>query len=327
VNKAIVTIISILAVNTALVGCVSQPSYLCSSNIPQTTPTSRFDEDRTYGVVFDNKSKLTWKVCAEGQSYSDGHCMGTASKFTWENAMQAFGDKGVSWRMPNVDELNSIVEGRCLSPSINTAIFPNTPPTEFWTTSLDDAIPSKAWYVSFTGGDSNSSNKSASHNIRLVRGEDPKVSEERHELILELMAQNRIEELLKQEKDAEQDAAVHCSTKAHCDRLFSLAHTYITSEASKKIKFSADNIIESYEPTDVGDIGMTAVKVPGTGDSAVIRLSVSCMIFGSDIIIENLKVETEPAEKLRSKMKTSKISCLSKKISVYRDFRSFVDEK
>ena len=144
---------------------------------------------------------------------------------------------------------------------------------------------------------------------------------------MELIEQNRIEELLKQEKDAEQDASVSCSNKARCDRLFSLTHTYISSGSSKKIKNATDNIIETYEPAEVGDIGMSAIKIPGTGDSAVVRLSVSCLVFGSDIIIENLKSESEASESLKSKMKKSKIACLSKKISIYRDFRAFVDEK
>jgi hypothetical protein len=325
VNKSIFTTISIASI--ALAGCVSQPAYQCDPGVQETTPTSRFEENRTYGIAFDRKTKLTWKLCAEGQSYSNGHCTGNATGFTWDEAMKAFEYKGDSWRLPNADELKSLVEGQCQKPAINLIVFPNTPSSSFWSSSLDDTDQSKAWSVSFLQGSSNSGDKSARHNVRLVRGEDAKIVEERQEQVLELMEQSRIEELLKQEKAAESNATVSCSNKARCDRIFSLTQTYITSEASKKIKVATDTNIETYDPVEVGDVGMRAVRIPGKGNAEVVRLSVSCMTFGSDIIIENLKSETEAAEGLKSKMKKSKIACLSKKISIYRDFRSFVDDK
>jgi hypothetical protein len=324
VNKSIVTTISI---GIAFAGCASQPAYHCDSKIQETTPTGRFEINQTYGIAFDQKTKLTWNLCAEGQSYSRGHCFGIATGFTWDDAMQTFEHKGDSWRLPNVDELKGIVEAQCQTPAINIAVFPNTPPSSFWSASSDDTNPAKAWDVSFFDGSSNSTDKTVKHNVRLVRGEDAKIVEERQELILELIEQNRIEELLKLEKKAEQDASVSCSNEARCDRLFSLAQTYVTSEASKNIKVSTDKIIETYDPADAGDIGISAIKISGKGDSAEVRLSVSCKVFGSDILIENLKSETEASESLKSKMKNSKIACLSKKISIYRDFRSFVDEK
>jgi hypothetical protein len=300
VNKSIFTTISIASLGITLAGCVSQPAYQCDPGVQETTPASRFEENRTYGIAFDRKTKLTWKLCAEGQSYSNGHCAGNATGFTWDEAMKAFEYKGDSWRLPNADELKSLVEGQCQKPAINLMIFPNTPSSSFWSSSLDDADQSKAWSVSFLQGGSNSGDKSARHNVRLVRGEDAKIVEERQEQVLELMAQSRI---------------------------FSLTQTYITSEASKKIKVATDTNIETYDPVEVGDVGMRAVRIPGKGNAEEVRLSVSCMTFGSDIIIENLKSETEAAEGLKSKMKKSKIACLSKKISIYRDFRSFVDDK
>jgi Protein of unknown function (DUF1566) len=327
VNKSTLTTISIVSIFVTLAGCVSPQVYQCDSSVQEATPVGRFEVNQTYGIAFDRKTKLTWKLCAEGQSHSNGHCTGNAAGYTWEEAMQAFEHKGDSWRLPNVDELKSIVEEQCQKPAINLLVFPNTPPTSFWSASLDDADPARAWYVSFFRGGSNSTDKAARHNIRLVRGEDPKIAEERQEHLLELMEQNRIEELLKQEKDAESAASVGCSNKARCDRIFSLTQTYISSEATAKIKVATDMRIETYEPAAVGDIAMSATRTAGKGGSAEVRLSVSCKIFGSDAIIENLNLETEAAESLKAKMKKSKISCLSKKISIYRDFRSFVDDQ
>jgi hypothetical protein len=327
VKISILTTISVVSIFVTLSGCVSYPAYQCDPGVQEGTPTDRFEMNQTYGIAFDKKTKLTWKLCSEGQSYSNGHCTGNAAVYSWDEAMQAFEYKGDSWRLPNVDELKSIVEGQCQKPAINLIVFPNTTPSSFWSASLDDSDQARAWYVSFFRGSSNSTDKAARYNIRLVRGEDPKIVEERQEHVLELIEQNRIEELLKQEKEAESAASVSCNNKAHCDRMFSLAQTYISSEASTKIKVATDTIIETYEPAAVGDIGMSAIRIPGKGSSAEVRLRVSCKIFGSDTIIQNLNLETEAAESLKAKMKKSKIACLSKKISVYRDFRSFVDDK
>jgi len=327
VNRSVLATISLVTIGTGFAGCVSQPEYQCDSNILETTPTSRFEINRTYGIAFDRKTKLTWKLCSEGQDNSNGHCLGNATEYSWIEAMNTFEYQGDSWRLPNADELNSIVEGQCKKPAINLRVFPNTPSSAYWTASLTDADPSSARYVSFSRGGSNSDDKSARHFVRLVRGEDPRILEERQEQVLELIEQNRIEDLLKQEIEAERVATVSCNTKARCDRIFSLTQTYITSEASKNIKSASDTVIETYDPVETGEIGMRATRISSKGDTAQVRLSVSCMTFGSDIIIDNLKSETEAAESLKSKMKKSKIACLSKKISIYRDFRSFVDDQ
>lgn len=128
----------------------------CDPSKPETTPASRFEINRTDGTAFDTKTKLTWKICAEGQSYADGYCTGDATEFDWDNAVQLFGDNGNSWRLPGVDELGSIVEERCRFPTLNKAIFPDVPKSpSFWSSSPyeHDTDPIHAWFVSV--GDNN----------------------------------------------------------------------------------------------------------------------------------------------------------------------------
>jgi len=322
-----ITILGILSASVTLVACASHPSYQCNSSIQETTPTSRFNVNRADGVVFDEETKLIWKICAEGQRYSRGHCAGVASEITWDEAMQKYENKVDSWRLPSTEELQGLVEEQCKSPAINTAVFPNTPSSPFWSASQDEKNPAKARYLNFFHGRSYSANKSAKYNLRLVRGEGARVLEEQRELVSELMAQSRIEELLKKEKEAESNAFARCSNKASCNRLFALTKTYINSESDKEIKVATDNVIETYDPVEVGSIGMIARMISGEATSAEIRLSVSCMIFGSEILIENLKSETESSEALREKMIESKIACLSKKISTYQSFHSFINER
>ncbi len=309
-----------------LCGCTSIAKNRCDGTSPETGSTTKFDINWTYGIAFDRTTKLTWKLCAEGQTHQDGYCTGNASGYTWDYAMQTFGDSGTGWRLPTVGELSGIVDTQCKSPAINTAVFPSTPSVPFWSATLSEANAGKAKYVDFFSGDSNSESILTKHMVRLVRGEDAKVVEERRELLLELMTQSTTDELLDQEKVAEQKAIVYCRNKSHCDRLFSLTLSYIASETGKKIERVTNTLIQSPEPTNIGDIGMIAQLTPGSGNAGHIRLSVTCKPVGMDTIINNLKSETEGWEKLKIKMKKSKTACLSKKLSVYTDFRSFVDE-
>ena len=305
-----IAIVSVLFVSNIFAGCASQQPYQCNSNIKETSPTSRFNVNRIEGIAYDKETKLTWKVCAEGQSYSFGHCADAATEMTWGEAVKTFGDMGDNWRLPNAEELKSIVEERCKSPAINMMVFRNAPSSSFWSASQNDKNPAKARYVSFFDGNAYYAGKSAEHNIRLVRGEDAKILEERQELMSELMTQSRIEELSKQEKEVGRNAFIKCRNKAHCDRLFTLIKTYITSVSNKDIKIATDKFIETYDPIEVGDIAMIANKIFGVGASAKVRLSVSCKIFGSDVLINNLKSKNEATEALRSKMIESKIACL-----------------
>jgi hypothetical protein len=294
--------------------------------LPETTPTANFDINWTYGIAFDRKTKLTWKLCAEGQVYKDGYCSGNGTQFAWDDAMRIFGDSGTGWRLPNIAELKGIVESRCESPTINESIFHNAPPAPFWSSTLNETDVGRAKYVDFFTGDSRSAGILTKHMVRLVRGEDAKVVEERQELLQELLTQTTTDALIAQVKIAAQRANVTCRNKAHCDKLFSLTLSYIVSETGKPIERTSKSLIKSADPVNVGDIGMTATLTPGPGNTGNISLSVSCKTFGSDVIIDNLKSEIEPWEKLKIKMKKSKAACLSKKLSVYTDFRSFVDE-
>ena len=104
-----------------------------------------------------------------------GHCVDsqcdTASYLKEVNAIGYCGYH--NWRLPTVDELQSIVDYQRYSPSINTVYFPDlhNPNSEqkFWTASpyLDDK--DSAWFITFYDGYSNASHKRNHFSIRLVR--------------------------------------------------------------------------------------------------------------------------------------------------------------
>lgn len=101
-------------------------------------------------VVYDRKTDLTWQRCSHGQRW-DGkeRCIGEVLRLTFDEAKALEAD---GWRVPTLDELTSIVvKGR--KPTIDSAMFPDTPPAYFWATG--DRDTSLSWYVYFENGIAN----------------------------------------------------------------------------------------------------------------------------------------------------------------------------
>ena len=139
--------------------------------IPSATPTRRFLVHGD-GTVTDTATGLMWAQCAEGLSGSA--CTdGGAANFTWEEALIRARDSGLAgytdWRLPNLKELFSLVEERCVNPAINLAVFPNTPASYFWSASPNGNASNNAWNVDCINGNANNNNRDNNHHVRLVR--------------------------------------------------------------------------------------------------------------------------------------------------------------
>lgn len=74
------------------------------------------------------------------------------------------------WRMPSDEELLGITSKDRFSPAIDTAYFPNTVGSYYWTSSPYAANAGNARLVSFGNGGEGSNGKSSNHYVRLVRG-------------------------------------------------------------------------------------------------------------------------------------------------------------
>lgn len=153
----------------------SSTAQTCKDTIPASTPDSRFtiigDE------VTDIETGLIWRRCSLGQTGND--CSGgSATTYNWQQALQAADTEqsktGLFWRLPNLNELESIVEEQCYAPAVNLVIFPNTTPSKYWLASPGTpGAPGSsysAWHVDFDDGGSYDLDKSNYANIRLVRG-------------------------------------------------------------------------------------------------------------------------------------------------------------
>ena len=148
----------------------------CGSTLRDTTPSRNF-VTHDDGTVTDTSTDLMWKVCREG---TDATCndddFSSNDVYTWKEALEVAANSDFAghtdWRLPNIKELNSIVERKCKYPAINLSIFPNTGRHYFWTSSPDTYYYFGYHYakvVGFNKGFDDYVYRTNSYRVRLVR--------------------------------------------------------------------------------------------------------------------------------------------------------------
>ena len=110
---------------------------------------------------------MIWKRCLQGLS-GENCSQGTFFKGTWEQALQE-AENNPGWRLPNIKELQSIVEKQCTEPAINIQIFPGNL-SAVWS-STPDVYSYFVWDVNFKYGYTSTREASHSFQVRLVRSE------------------------------------------------------------------------------------------------------------------------------------------------------------
>ncbi|ELP5728887.1 DUF1566 domain-containing protein [Vibrio vulnificus] len=167
-----------IALSALLLAANAQASSLCAAGnentaITATTPSADFT-DNGDGTVTHHKTGLIWQRCSLGQRWDGVNCTGEATEFSWADALEAGAQHtfaGFSdWRLPNKNELASIVEYRCWAPAINNQQFPNTPSRWSWSSSPNARYSDTSWGIGFRHGDVDYGHKTFSRgNVRLVR--------------------------------------------------------------------------------------------------------------------------------------------------------------
>lgn len=91
------------------------------------------------GVVLDARTGNTWFACNAGQRFYAGRCLGDPARLNWEEANRFASDfavlSGGSWRLPTSNEMQSLVERRCVNPAVNPQVFPGIQSSNYWTSS------------------------------------------------------------------------------------------------------------------------------------------------------------------------------------------------
>lgn len=113
-------------------------------------------------VVYDTTTKLMWQDNNDITNYQR----------SWNDAInycEALTKKSfTNWRLPNINELESIVDDSTHSPAINnTFLMKKNEP--FWSSTTYKGDTSMAWYIDFDSGKIYFSPKSSEYRVRCVR--------------------------------------------------------------------------------------------------------------------------------------------------------------
>ena len=143
--------------------------------------------DNGDGTITDNNTKLMWEKLSMDSSIHD-----VGNPYTWANAFAVHiaglnagsGFAGhTDWRLPNVKELQSIIDYENSGPAVATA-FNNScsspctvltcsctaAASDYWSSSSYLGDPSRAWLVDFNGGFVGVGDKTGHPRVRAVRG-------------------------------------------------------------------------------------------------------------------------------------------------------------
>lgn len=168
----------IVLLSLSLLACVNvhsiQAAQVCSPNTPLTKPNSQYQISSDGTEVTDTQTGLIWKRCLEDMTWNGSTCAGLAIDLPWRDAMNR-GTGG--WRMPNIKELQSLVETACSNPAINMSVFPDALEDSgviqnwVWSSSTEAYSNDWAWFVNFGPGASTGDLKENFDSVRLVRSQ------------------------------------------------------------------------------------------------------------------------------------------------------------
>lgn len=162
-----------------------ESAHCAVNNLSATLRESDFEALESGAVVRDQRTALEWRRCTLGQSWDGAGCSGEPGVFTWQQALNRVADYP-GWRLPNIKELNSLVELCRVAPATHPDAFPDTPyppyslggnsGLAFWTGTTVPGREGQAFSVEFRTGayrtDTKFSNLGDLGFVRLVRDED-----------------------------------------------------------------------------------------------------------------------------------------------------------
>ena len=161
---------------TSLFAALAASAATCPAGLAAINPTPTADfVINGNGTVTHTATALMWKQCNEGLT-GNACATGGATFMLWPDALSAAKNSAFAgyadWRLPNKQELESLIDTRCHSPSINDTVFPGTVADTTWTSTTFAADPANAWIVNvFHGGYTLANDKANGYGVvRLVRG-------------------------------------------------------------------------------------------------------------------------------------------------------------
>jgi hypothetical protein len=116
--------------------------------------------DNGDGTVTDTSTGLMWEQATGGQMDWD-----SAITYCESLSLANYND----WRLPNSNELKSLVNYSKFTPTIDTVFFPGTQSLSYWSSTTDASNSGYGWLVTFNDGTVHSYYKSDINHVRSVR--------------------------------------------------------------------------------------------------------------------------------------------------------------
>lgn len=124
-------------------------------------PSTNIFFENNDGTVTDTQTGLMWQ-----QNTAPG-------TYAWQEALSYCENLTLAghddWRLPDINELQSIIDYARYDPAIDTAYFPNTMADDYWS-STPDALENQGWGIRLDDGGMRMLALSLSYYVRAVRG-------------------------------------------------------------------------------------------------------------------------------------------------------------
>lgn len=124
--------------------------------------------------VTDAATGLVWRRCTEGMQWDGSTCAGVAQRFTFDKAraqaQAVSAQTKKAWRVPTKDELLVLLDRKPGTSPRPSHIFPETPPSPFWSSTPYTSDGQRAMYVHFSNASDYNDYRSSNFFVRLVRG-------------------------------------------------------------------------------------------------------------------------------------------------------------
>ena len=109
------------------------------------------------GLVLDEATGLTWQRTLDPGSYA------------WGDAKTYCASLGAGWRVPSLTEAQTIIDEGKEAPAFDADVFPNTPTTDFWTSTPKADGSGAVWYIDSLYGATDSDVAARLYRVRCVR--------------------------------------------------------------------------------------------------------------------------------------------------------------
>lgn len=123
--------------------------------------------DNGDGTITDKATGLMWAKDGNGAGCNNGATIAWGAAITFAEGLTFAGYS--DWRLPNIKELQSIVDYGTSNPAIDSS-FTNTQSGTYWSSTTSAVTTVVAWYVYFGSGLVDLDVKSNPYYVRPVRG-------------------------------------------------------------------------------------------------------------------------------------------------------------